>query len=108
MTKFNPCIFCCVVYHKNINFCDVGRSIRTQSSMFVKDIASCFQNEVDIPAVTDNKIPQPFALNESSFLSKSANIALDMNSTIQKQDNTVYTLKYLKKKMLHDDCVLPL
>ncbi|CAH1414242.1 unnamed protein product [Lactuca virosa] len=66
-----------------------SRSIRTQSSMFVKDIASCFQNEVGIPAVTDNKIPQPFTLNESSFLSKSADIAPDMNSTIQKQDNAV-------------------
>ncbi|KAL7616043.1 hypothetical protein Lser_V15G04232 [Lactuca serriola] len=40
-------------------------------------------------AVTDNKIPEPFALNESSSLSESADIAPDMNSAIQKQDNTV-------------------
>ncbi|CAH1440250.1 unnamed protein product [Lactuca virosa] len=48
------------------------------------------KNEVGIPSVTDNKIPEkPFALNETSFFSESADIAPDMNSAIQKQDNTV-------------------
>ncbi|CAI9261910.1 unnamed protein product [Lactuca saligna] len=49
------------------------------------------KNEVGIPSVTDNKIPEkPFALNETSFFSESADFAPDMNSAIQKQDiNTV-------------------
>ncbi|CAI9270403.1 unnamed protein product [Lactuca saligna] len=58
------------------------------------------QNEVGIPAVTDNKIPQPFALNESSFFSKSVDIAPDMNSAIQKQDNNVSKSTINKDEML--------